>query len=156
MKRLALPIAGLFVGLALAGCQSAEGPTPMAPSLSPTVEETTEASTSVQVYGGVGLGPGAIIPNLPAEGQCRGHSEYADLVEGAQVSVLDSTGKVVGIGELSAGKLVDPDCTWTFTIDVPAGGGFYKASVLGWESQLVAESDLASTSLVIAPAGQRG
>lgn len=153
MKRLAVPLAALLVSVAVTGCQGPEGPTPLAPSLSPTVEETAEAPATVQVYGGVGLGPGAIIPNLPAAGQCRGHSEYADLVEGAQVSVSDATGKVVGIGALSVGKHTDPDCLWTFTVDAPAGGEFYQAEVLGWESQLVAEEDLPTESLIIAPAG---
>ncbi|GAA3217868.1 hypothetical protein ACFP63_08880 [Oerskovia jenensis] len=153
MKRLAVPFAALCIGLAVAGCQGPEGPTPLAPSLSPTAEKEVETPATIEAYGAVGLGSKRFIPDMPAAGQCTAHSSYSDIEEGVQVSISDSTGKVVGVGNLEPGTMLTSDCAWKFRVDVPAGGGFYKATVLDWESELVAESDLATEALIVAPAG---
>jgi hypothetical protein len=153
MKRRATVPAALLIGLALTACQGAEGPTPLPASLSPTEGAATEAPEMVEAYGAVGLGSKWFIPNLPAEGQCKAHSAYVDIDEGVQVSISDAAGKVVGVGSLEAGTMMTSDCAWRFSVDVPAGGGFYKATVLDWESEFIAESDLGTEVLIVAPAG---
>lgn len=151
--RPALPLAALLAGLALAGCQTADGADAQTPSPAPSVEPEIETPATLEAYGAVGLGSKWFIPNLPAEGQCKAHSAYADIEEGVQVSISDATGKVVGVGSLETGTMMTSDCAWKFSVDVPAGGGFYKATVLDWESELVAESDLGTEVLIVAPAG---
>lgn len=154
----ATPITALLgAALFMSACSTGGGEPPPSPSLaspeaSPAETATQEPAADLVVFGGIGLGPGAIIPDYPEPGKCAGHSQYADIKEGVQVSVLDSGGKVVALGELGPGQLMSGDCGWIFSIsDVPAGGGFYSVKVLDWQSDIVPEAEVSSTSFIVDP-----
>ncbi|UKJ63955.1 hypothetical protein H1Q78_00165 [Cellulosimicrobium cellulans] len=146
--RAAAPVA-IATALLLSACsptivQSDDEPTEetSAASAEPIeTEPTTETAEDLMILGGIGLGPGAIIPDMPIAGSCTAHSQYTDIKEGVQVSIVDASDTVVVIGKLEAGQLVDGDCLWYFDIaTVPAGGGFYSAKVLNWQSDVVPEA----------------
>lgn len=63
-------------------------------------------------------------------GTCFGANGYADISAGAQVTVSDSSGKTVALGELSGGRVRSGACVFDVTVeDVPAGNRFYKVEV---------------------------
>lgn len=127
-----------------------------APTPTPTPEpEVTAEPENISVTGAVALGPGAVLHDFPVAGQCSGHSEFTDIDGGIQVQILDSAGAVVAVTELEDGSRYGDtdDCVWTFQTEVPVGGGFYSAKVLGWESDKVAEADLPFTIVPVLPAG---
>jgi hypothetical protein len=63
--------------------------------------------------------------------QCVPSPGYDDIHNGTQVQVEDSTGKVLGIGELDQGVSTGAgSCTWNFTVpDVPMHGSIFKIEV---------------------------
>jgi len=136
--------------LVVSGCAGGEA------SADPTVASPAATATPTPkpliVTGGVALGPGAVIQDLPKAGQCAAHSEYADIKKGVQVSILDATGSVVAVADLDAGAPADGGCIWWFTAEVPAGGKFYSAEVLDWTSNKIAEADVASKVIEVLPA----
>jgi len=146
MKRISTAAVAVAVSLLAACGTGGEG----APVSSPS---PTATHADLTVTGAVALGSGAVIHGLPEEGQCRAHSQYSDIKGGLQVSILDATGTVVAVAELDEGKTTGADCVWWFTTTVPAGGRFYSAEVLDWESDKVAEADLATDVLQVLPAG---
>jgi hypothetical protein len=67
-------------------------------------------------------------------GACSGSGGYDDLANGAQVSILDNTGKTIGLGELENGSRgLGSECDWTFVVrDVPdteGPDGIYSVEV---------------------------
>lgn len=153
----ATSIAALGIALLVSACTAGGDEPPPSPSLassepSPSETPTEEPVADLSVFGGIGLGPGAIINDFPEPGTCSGHSEYTEIKEGVQVSVLDSSGKVVALGALGPGQQMNGDCGWVFSIDnVPAGGGFYSVEVLGWESDLIPEDQVSTATFIIDP-----
>lgn len=153
MKRTGV-LVFLLVGF-LVACGSDAPPAEDAdptPSPTETVELEPEA---IHVTGAVALGGGAVIHDLPEQGQCTAHSGYADIKPGIQVVIHDASGAIVATAELGDGARYgeSEDCVWPFDAEVPAGGRFYSASLLDWESDAVAEEDLATTIVAILPAG---
>lgn len=63
--------------------------------------------------------------------RCEGGNGYDDLIEGAQVTVADESGKTLGLGNLDAGKLDDSNhCVFAFTVpDVSSEAKFYTVKV---------------------------
>jgi hypothetical protein len=61
---------------------------------------------------------------------CQGANGYSDLQEGTQVTVTDQSGAVVALGTLDVGQAQsDSVCVFPFTLNVPAGKGFYGIEV---------------------------
>ena len=149
MRRSALLAIAVLI---LAGCAATAPATKPTPTS--TAVQSAPASVAIGVIGAVALGKGAVIHDLPKAGQCTAHSEYTDIEEGVQVSILDSSGAIVALAKLGPGT-TDPagDCIWTFVAQAPAGGKFYSAKVLNWKSDQVAEADLATEILKVLPAG---
>lgn len=155
MRRICTLLGLLVVGL-LTGCSSGAEPVDNpAPASEPEVTAAPPAPEMISITGAVALGGGAVIHDLPEPGQCTAHSEYTDIKPGVQVVVRDSAGSVVATTELGDGARYgdSEDCVWPFDVDVPAGGGFYSAELLTWESDVVAEADLSTTIVAILPAG---
>lgn len=152
-RRVLTAIAGLLL---VAGCGSQSGDEPPEDDTESSESEPTPSPTprpeEISVVGAVALGPGAVIQGLNGEGTCSAHSEYTDIKGGVQVTILDATGAVVALTELDEGVPVEAGCAWWFTVDVPAGGQFYSAQVLEWQSDQVAEADLATATLLVLPA----
>jgi len=160
MHRRILPVAIVGLTLVLAGCGSGDAESEPTPTL--TTEESADPSPTptppetVEAVGGVGLS----IFLLPGdEEECIARAGYSQIREGAQVEILDSAGTVVAVGALGAPKTSeiagDPEtmqimnCAWTFILDAPAGGGFYRARVHEWESDLVPEGAMGSTDGIL-------
>jgi len=76
-------------------------------------------------------------------GPCIAAAGYDDISEGVQVTIRDSKGEIVGVGALSGGIQTGsegytnadsvffdlPICAFSFSIEAPAGLGFYSVSV---------------------------
>lgn len=62
---------------------------------------------------------------------CRGTGGYSDIGPGADVTILDNEGKIVGIGDLDMGITVDLlRCRFNFEVsDVPSGLDIYQIEV---------------------------
>lgn len=64
-----------------------------------------------------------------ADQPCAGSGGYSDIRDGAQVTVTDETGKLLGVGSLNEGVGVSGSCLLTFdTIEVPKAK-FYSVEV---------------------------
>jgi hypothetical protein len=76
---------------------------------------------------------------------CTTVGGYQDIAEGAAVVVSDSAGKTVALGRLGPGKgvLGNNDCGFSFTVNVPAGLGFYGIEVSHRGRIQYTEADLA-------------
>jgi hypothetical protein len=62
--------------------------------------------------------------------QCAGSGGYDDIRKGAQVTVYDDKGAVVGTSALTGSSFgTDSGCTWFFQVEVPAGPDFYQVEV---------------------------
>lgn len=136
--------------LTTAGCGG--GGTSTDPTVTSPPPKATPTPGPLTITGAVALGPGAVIQDIPEAGQCSAHSQYADIEEGVQVSILDATGAVVAVADLDAGVTADTGCIWWFTATVPAGGKFYSAEVLDWASDKLAEADVATEVIEVLPA----
>jgi len=77
---------------------------------------------------------------------CGGQGGYSDINAGADVTVTDGAGAIVGLGHLgSPDQVGSEDCSFPFSVsDVPAGKGFYGVEVSHRGSLKYAEADLAS------------
>ncbi|MBB5776226.1 hypothetical protein [Nonomuraea jabiensis] len=61
---------------------------------------------------------------------CTGAESYADIRQGAQVVVTDTSGTTIGLGKLGAGQRDDRGCVFQFEVaNVPAGQPFYGVEV---------------------------
>lgn len=102
----------------------------------PTTPPASAAGGTFAARGTLRLADG-IGPAWPLGESCSGRGGYADIREGAQVTVTDSTGAVVALSELSDGVVTDnPElqgskvCEFAFSLrDVPAGRGIYGVEV---------------------------
>jgi hypothetical protein len=152
---LLVPVLALVVS-----CSGQPAPEPVGEPTTGTTSvepepDPEEEPEPIAVSGVVALGGGAVIHDMPSEGLCSAHSQFTDIKAGEQVEIHDASGAVVAITELNDGKRFGDteDCVWSFDVEVPAGGGFYSASVLEWESDTIAEADLGMAIVTILPAG---
>lgn len=79
-----------------------------------------------------GIVVGSTLDNIYVDdsGYCGGTNGYSDLVTGAGVTVYNSSGDMVGIGELRSPYGTGLGCTFNFTVaDVPSGEGPYAVEV---------------------------
>ena len=61
---------------------------------------------------------------------CSGLGGYDDIDKGTDVVVKDAAGKTVALGSLKAGKGLDGECAFLFTVnDVPDGLKFYGVEI---------------------------
>lgn len=64
-----------------------------------------------------------------SSGGCAGQHGYDDMREGADVTVYDANGKVIGASSLEAGLRSSTKCRWAFSVqDLPASP-FYQVEV---------------------------
>lgn len=111
--------------LALAGC-GGDGPVSAEPTAGTATEpETfTARGTLTLVYGATELDGGG----------CEGDEGYDDLRAGATVTVTDSSGDKVALGNLRRGEVVKGtySCEFPFVVeDVPTGDAVYSVEVAG-------------------------
>jgi len=138
MRRAGL---ALVVVLALAGCGSSQAaaPSSSAPSTSP------QTTTTIKGYISVLIDPRrasdllddddeATIGELP----CSPKAGYDDIRAGAQVTVTDESGTVLGLGSLTESGLwaeepdtllILSDCRFDFEVAVPEGAKFFGVEV---------------------------
>lgn len=63
-------------------------------------------------------------------GGCQGTGGYSDIGEGAQVTIYDDAGKIVGTGHLEHSAVVESSsCTFDFSVEVPDSKPFYQVEV---------------------------
>lgn len=80
--------------------------------------------------------------NLSTE--CAGRGGYADIREGAAVTVTGPSGQVLGVGHLGKGRSTSQySCRFPFTVSVSPGQGFYGIEVARRGKVQYAEGDLA-------------
>lgn len=118
-------VGALVLVAALAGCSGAGKPAPSSSSpTSWTVDGTLELHTT-------SLGGGSLEDIMSGKVPCKGAGGYDDIAAGAQVTVTDETGKVVGVGNLAGGRYGDSGaCLFTFEVDgVQPGRPFYGVEV---------------------------
>lgn len=137
----------------LAACGGESPVAPAAPSStpSPAAPSPTEAATQA-VQGAVAL-PKAWWLAIERNGSaCMGHSGYADISAGDQVTIADATGEIVAITELKPSQLLDDEaCVWYFDAAVPTGGKFYTATYDQWTSPVVPEGNFPEGMLTVLP-----
>lgn len=109
----------------------------------------TASAADVVVVGALAVEPAHVMARQ--DGGCMAFKpDYLGFNEEAQVTVTDSSGDIVGVGELDAAEWFSEDaCARWFEVVVPPGGGFYTASVGDWTSDAYAESDLAESTVSI-------
>lgn len=129
------------MSLLLAGCTV----TPvLAPSTGPT---PTPASESRTVYGVFHLALSEdeqafygeqMLDDIFTPVACEGAGGFADIVGGAQVTVLDEDGTILGVGELEDGLIAAAvgqtglECEFEFEVtDIPLDRAFYSIEVGG-------------------------
>ncbi|MCV2395919.1 hypothetical protein OEB99_16510 [Actinotalea sp. M2MS4P-6] len=142
-----------LLALLLAGCASGSSGDEASPAESTTAQaepsETTYTATAAPVTASAVI---AISPaHAIADGDlCMAWGDYTDFNDDqVQGQVLDATGTTVGVGYFSDPVEISDGCVRSFTVDVPAGGGFYTLKVGERTSDAVAEADLASDNLLI-------
>lgn len=102
--------------------------------------------TTLPVIGTLQLDGGYSATGTAGE-ECWVGGGFSDIHKGAQVTVTDPAGKVVGVGTLSAGTMkghgVGRSCLFNFAVgDVPTGLGFYGIEVAHRGVIRYAEADL--------------
>lgn len=66
-------------------------------------------------------------------GECAGHGQWSDIRGGAVVTVLDSTGQIVGTTQLRAGTGAFGECTFGFDVAELPASDFYRVQVANRE-----------------------
>lgn len=122
----------------------------------PPAEPEPEAAEPITVVGGVHLAvPDGWTVGQPCIGAMVDPAKYADIKDGTQVVVADSTGKTVAVGALTAGWVEQKNgagktCTLRFTVgSVPGGLGFYKVKVAGQESEYAEDKVTAAIDITL-------
>ncbi|MFF7184702.1 hypothetical protein ACFZAR_05585 [Streptomyces sp. NPDC008222] len=117
-------LAGLVVGVAAVGLVSCSSPDASRPAKTFTMRGNVKLVLSLH----------EALQQLSQGGQCmpRHSGPYADVQEGAAVTVYSADGKVVAMGALQQGVPSARDCTFPFTAGgVPEGERFYQVEVAG-------------------------
>ena len=132
-------VIALIAGLLLTGCGS-ENKSEAKASSTPT----DEALRSL-VFVGIPH-PSALASSSES---CSAGPKYADVDDGAQVTIENADGTVVATGALKLNQaIVGEYCIWSANIDdVPAGGDFYTARVGQFTSDAVPESEIAKFTI---------
>lgn len=86
-----------------------------------------------------------------SESVCRGQNGYTDIEGGAQVQVVDSSGKTLGVGTLSEGQPGPADytsthsytCTFKFAVEGVEDSDFYKLVIGHRDGPTYSDEDLA-------------
>lgn len=120
MKRL---VPALATVLLLAGCGDSQ---PKAASSSPT-------PGVFKVQGVISVDAGNTVPSQTEYsdgGDCVLAGGYEDIQTGAQVTVKDQDGTVIGLGALDVGHIQNGKCQFGFEVPgVPEGRNFYSIEV---------------------------
>jgi len=106
---------------------------------------TPSATTAATFIGGGYLElAGTFVPAGDGE-SCRGSGGYSDIAAGSSVTITDSSGKVVALGQLEDGRPGLPGtCALHFRVEgIPRGSGFYGVEVSHRGKVQVRESELA-------------
>ncbi|MEU9737202.1 hypothetical protein [Streptomyces sp. NPDC048002] len=127
---IAAALIGLLVGAAIAWAISRDGGAAApAPAITTTTTEI-ESPDSQGVFALTGtfeLADGAVADGA---GGCQGADGYADIFEGAAVTVYDAAGTVIATGSLGESSLAGGKCSFEVNIaDVPRGESFYQVEV---------------------------
>lgn len=123
MKTLVTAVAAVLL---VAGC-GAEGK----PSASGTTGSTTSNVFGIQ--GVISVDAGKTVPGQTEYtdgGNCVLAGGYDDIQQGAQVTVKDQSGTIVGLGALDVGHIQTGRCVFGFGVDdLPEGKDFYTVEV---------------------------
>jgi hypothetical protein len=137
MTALGKLLACMAVAGLTAGCSSSTAP----------AAKTFTLKATVRLSHGVALKMGA----LPCIAGSPGDS---DVTAGAQVTVYDDAGKVLGVGALESGlfpvEMLQGPCDFPFTVTgVPMGGKFYQVGVAGHARMTLTAEDAESGSAAL-------
>lgn len=124
---------GVVMGLAIAGlaaCGSSGGGAPAA-ALLPPVHTTPPAPAAPTITGTIELNSSDV--EAPGDGSCdSGTGGYEDIDDGAQVTLTNEMGTILGTTQLGAGTAGDAPsvCDFSFTFgQVAAKAKFYSVQV---------------------------
>jgi hypothetical protein len=62
-------------------------------------------------------------------GGCEGRGGYDDMTEGADITVYDANGSVIGASSLEGGQRSGSTCRWAFTVQGVPTSTFYQVEV---------------------------
>lgn len=134
--RRALPVLFLLATLPLAGCAGhpAAKPTPTAATVSGSMALGVSAYTDEDTVAPYDATTDTFgdAPAAATGDSCDATDGYTDIASGAEVDVVDGSGKVLAIGNLAAGKVGadTASCVFTFEVpDVPMGLSIYGVKV---------------------------
>lgn len=82
-------------------------------------------------------------------GGCEGKGGYSDMAEGANVTVYNATGAVVGSGYLLGGQPSGLNCKWQFTVESLPQSPFYQVEVSHRGKVTVQSGEVTSVSLTL-------
>lgn len=94
-----------------------------------TLLQSSSYGSSYSSYGSSSYSSSAYY--LSGDGSCQGNGGYSDIGPGTAVNVYDSSGAIVAVGELGAGRgSYSAGCAFSFSVpDVPTGERFYQVEV---------------------------
>jgi hypothetical protein len=80
---------------------------------------------------------------------CYGTSGYGDIAKGAQVTVYDAHGTVIGSGALGDGTVQSTDCVFAFSVPAVSKTNFYQVEVSHRGKITVTPAEVGSVSLTL-------
>lgn len=80
-------------------------------------------------------------------GGCEGRGGYSDMTEGANVTVYDAAGRVIGAGALEAGERLGSTCRWAFSVPGVPVSPFYQVEVSHRGKATVQQGDVSDVEL---------
>lgn len=105
------------------------------------------ASLSQTIQGQLELRTKSVV--LPPEGAtimtCHGRDEYADIQDGASLTVRDETGTVIGTGQLRNGRVgsgAGNRCLFDFTVSDLPDADFYSIGIANRDGTVFSRSEL--------------
>lgn len=132
--RVALLVVGALVLIAATAGGTWWLTRPAASSAPPTAVASPTGPSPLPIFGRLELDDVTLLAE-PGD-ECWGHRGYDDIRGGAQVTITDSAGKVIGVGALDPGYVTYDStgaaytCKFEFVVTgVKAGGGFYGVEV---------------------------
>lgn len=153
-----IAVAALTVGvgatLAVVEFTGRQGTKPVAdakPAASPTPTTVAMSGHIAMRRYDKGQDPAFRVANwtTTSSGGCEGHGGYDDMTEGADVTVYDANGQVIGASSLEGGQRAGSRCRWAFTVEGVTVSPFYQVEVSHRGKVTVQKDDVGVVELTL-------